>query len=260
VIHIPNKNKTVVKSMDLLNLFIDHPKLSLNEIVNLSGEPKTSVHRMVGSLEGMGFLQRDKEGRFSLGLLFLQFGQLVSERLDIREIALPIMTELRDDIGEAVNLIIRDGNEAIYIEKKDTIHPVRLYTKIGRRAPLYAGACSRIILAFLPIQEQEEYLKAVELKAIGTGTIIDKDKLRMVLEESKKNGYTISNSELENNTFSIAAPIFDYTGNIIAGLSIAGPNERLLDERIPEILERLKKSTDLISQKLGWADTMRTVS
>ncbi|MDP4137288.1 MAG: helix-turn-helix domain-containing protein, partial [Bacillota bacterium] len=108
-----HKNKTVVKAMTLLNLFLTRERLSLGDMIELTGMPKTSVYRMVCSLEEMGFLDRDENGMYSLGLLFLQYGHLVSERLDIRKIALPIMEELRDDVDEAVHLIVRQGNEAM---------------------------------------------------------------------------------------------------------------------------------------------------
>ncbi|WP_209124034.1 IclR family transcriptional regulator [Alkalihalobacillus sp. BA299] len=246
-----NKNKTVVKSMKLLDLFRTYRKLSLNEMVQLSGIPKTSVHRMIGSLEDMGFLSKDSEGKYTLGMLFLEFGQLVADRLDIRKIAYPIMRDLRDDLGEAVHLIIRDQNEAIYIEKLDTLHPVRLFTKVGRRSPLYAGACSRIILAHLPEKELEAYLDETELKPFETGTITEKDKLRAILQQSRANGYAISYSELENQTVSIAAPIFDHTGHVVGGLSIAGPDSRFQDEHLPTLIEKVKRAADEISQKLG---------
>ncbi|HJV47091.1 MAG TPA: IclR family transcriptional regulator [Bacillota bacterium] len=254
-----NKNKTVVKSMDLLNLFLTHTKLSLSEMVELSGMPKTSVHRMVGSLEDMGFLTKDKDGKYSLGLLFLQFGQLVAERLDIRQLALPIMQILRDDVEEAVNLIVKDGKESMYIEKLDTNHPVRLYTKIGRRAPLYAGACSRILLTYLPDHEREEYLQGIELNSIGLGTITDKEELRSLLDNSRKYGYSVSHSELEDHTSAVAAPIFDYTGQMVAGLSIAGPDVRFKDERLPELIKKVKEAANEISKKLGWMDSSLVV-
>lgn len=251
-----NKNITVVKSLDVLNLFIQHTKLTFNEIVDLLGAPKTSVHRMVGSRETMGFLQKDSEGRYLLGLRFLQFGQLVAERLDIREIAFPIMKELRDEVKEAVHLIIKDGNEAIYIEKLDTPHPVRLYTQVGRRAPLYAGACSRIILSYLDKEEQERYLIETELAAIGTGTITDKELLRQSLAEAREAGYTISYSELENETVAIAAPIFDHTGSLAAGLSIAGPESRFGNERLPKLIILIKKAAKEVSSQLGYKEKM----
>ncbi len=240
--------------MDLLNLFLSHTKLNLNEMIQLSGIPKTSVHRMVGSLEDMGFLQRDHEGKYALGLVFLQFGNLVAERLDIRNIALPIMRELRERVGEAVHLVVKDGRESIYIEKLDTDHPVRLYTKIGRRSPLYAGACSRILLAFMDETEREQYLSEVELLPIGNGTITAKEKLRAVLETSRKKGYSFSLSELENYTAELAAPIFDHNGRLTAGISVAGPEVRFHKDRLPELAEDVMRAANEISHMLGWIE------
>ncbi len=172
------KNVTLVRAMRVLDLFREHERLSLPEMAALSGLPKTTVFRMAGALEEMGFLSRDDRGTYRLGLRFLEFGQLVTERLDLRRVALPVMQALRDEVGDAVNLVVRDGREAIYIEKVEALAPVRVYTRIGRRAPLYAGACPRVLLAYLPEDEQERYLQEVALVPIGAGTITDRQRLR----------------------------------------------------------------------------------
>lgn len=130
-----NTNKTVVKSMEILRLFIAHDQLTLNEMIELSGMPKTSVHRMATSLADMGLLEKQETGAYRLGLMFLEYGQLVADRLDIRRIARPFMESLRDEVGEAVQLIVREGDEAIYVEKIEGTRPVRLYTAVGRRSP-----------------------------------------------------------------------------------------------------------------------------
>lgn len=248
-----SKNKTVIKSMDLLNLFLNHTKLSMNDIIRLSGVPKSSAHRMIGSLADMGFLTKDQDGHYSLGLLFLQFGNLVAERLDIRHVAAPDMLRLRDGIDEAVHLAVRDGDFSMYVEKLDTDHPVRLFTKIGRKAPLYAGASSRILLAFMPDAERERYLGEVELEKIGDGTIVSMDKLRETLALTRKTGYSFSRSELENYTAELCAPIFDHAGRMAAGLSIAGPEVRFGEDRLPELIRTVKQTAYDISRKLGYA-------
>ncbi|MGG1396812.1 IclR family transcriptional regulator [Bacillus salipaludis] len=247
-----SKNKTVVRSMDILNLFLTHSKLSFNEVIQFSGRPKSSVYRMVVSLEEMGLLDKDEDGKFSLGILFLQFGHLVSERLDIRQAALPIMKKLHDKVGEAVHLIVQDGKEAIYIEKVDTKQRLRHYTAIGWRTPLYAGACSRVILAFLPHDEREQYLEQIELKSIAIGTITDEERLRILLEETQKTGYTFSHSELENYISAVAAPIFNYKGSIIGGISIAGLDVNYQKEMLPSLVEKVKSAAFEISREFGY--------
>ncbi|KAB7706536.1 helix-turn-helix domain-containing protein [Bacillus aerolatus] len=246
------KNKTVVRSMDILNLFIDHAQLTFQEIIDLSGIPKTSVYRMLMSLEEMGFLEKGADSKYRLGLMFLHFGQLVSSRLDIRQIAFPIMQELHNDVGEAVNLIVKQGNEAMYIEKIDTNQKVRLYTAIGRRSPLYAGACSRVILSFLPSSEVDEYIESIELKPFAMGTITNKESLSKAIKQAQKDGYTISHSELENHTSAIAAPIFDHKGDVVAGISIAGIEANYQNENIPVFVEKAKRAAEQISERLGY--------
>ncbi|MCY9162435.1 IclR family transcriptional regulator [Bacillus atrophaeus] len=247
-----NKNKTVVKSMTLLNLFLTEPKLTLSELISLSGMPKTSVHRMVSSLEEMGLLTRDRNGAYTLGLVFLEFGQLVSERLDIRQIAKPVMEELCQEVDEAVHLIMRDGNEAIYVEKIEGTQTVRLYTAIGRRSPLYAGACARSILSFLPQEEIETYIRQTEFVPIGSGTITDPAELLQTISSSLENGYTVSYSELENYTAAIGAPIFSHKGQVAAGISIAGFEARFTKERLPYLTEKVKGAALQISEKMGY--------
>ena len=246
------KNKTVVRSMDILNLFIDHAALTFQEIIELSNIPKTSVYRMLISLEEMGFVVKGNDTKYRLGLLFLTFGNLVSSRLDIRQIAFPIMQDLHKELKEAINLIVREGDEAIYIEKVDNYQKVRLYTAIGRRSPFYAGACSRVLLSFLPDNEIATYLENVELRTIAMGTITDKEKLVESIQNARENGYTISHSELENHTSAIAAPIFNYKGEVIAGISIAGIEANYQNENEPIFAKKAMDAANEISKRLGY--------
>lgn len=239
--------------MALLHLFLHEPSLTLSELVSKSGMPKTSVHRMVSSLEEMGFLNRDASGAYSLGLVFLEFGQLVADRLDIRKIAKLMMEELCREVDEAVQLIMRDGHEAIYVEKIEGTQTVRLYTAIGRRSPLYAGACARSILSFLPREEIETYINQTELVSIGSGTITDPEKLLQEIDASVQNGYTISYSELENYTAAIGAPIFNHKRQVTAGISIAGFEARFTEDRLPHLTEKVKDAALQISRKIGYS-------
>ncbi|WP_153732130.1 IclR family transcriptional regulator [Sporosarcina obsidiansis] len=248
------KNKTVVRSLDILNLFIEHPALTFQEIIELSGIPKSSVYRMLTSLEEMKFLEKGADSNYRLGLLFLKYGSLVSKRLDIRKIAYPIMEALHYDVKEAINLIVQQGDEAIYIEKIDTYQKVRLYTAVGRHSPLYAGACSRIILSYLTDDEVNKYLDSVERKQWAKGTITDREELLSSIQETRKNGYTISHSELENYTSSIAAPIYDFSGEVVAAISIAGIEANYQEDNIENLIPKVKKAALEISRQLGYVE------
>lgn len=238
--------------MDILNLFIDHTELSFQEVIDLSGFPKTTAFRMLKSLEEMEFLEKGTDAKYRLGILFLKFGHLVSTRLDVRKIAYPIMNELHNETKEAINLIVRDGNETVYIEKIDTKQKVRLYTAIGRKSPLYAGACPRAILSFLPEAEVKEYLESVELKSFAKGTVTDKEKLYETIVQARDHGYTISHSELEDHTSAVAAPIFNHKGEVIAAMSIAGLEANYKEGNVEIFVEKLMNATAEVSKQLGY--------
>ena len=246
------KNTTVIKTLDILNLFARYDKLSLQELMNLSGMPRTSLLRMLASLEEMGFLQKDGHGKYALGLIFLEFGQRVAERLDIRGIALPVMRQLQQDADEAVNLIIVDGNDAVYIEKIETSHPVKAYTAIGRRAPLYGGACPKILLAFMPEAERERYIQETKLVQYAQGTIVDKEELRQEIQMIRSRGYSVSHSELRDFTSAVAVPIFNQEGHCVAGLSLVGLTVRFTADRIDRFVPLLKAAAGEISGQMGW--------
>ncbi|MFJ8235384.1 IclR family transcriptional regulator [Ureibacillus sp. NPDC094379] len=246
------KNKTVVRSMDILNLFIEHTELSFQEIIELSEIPKTTVYRMLKSLEEMEFLEKGLDAKYRLGMILLKFGNLLYNRLDVRKIAYPIMQELHSDVKEAINLVIRDGEEAIYIEKIDDKQKVRLYTAVGRKSPLHAGACPRAIFSFLPEYEVKEYLDSVELKSYANGTFTDKEKLYEKVKQEREQGFTISHSELENHTSAVAAPIYNHLGEVVAGMAIAGLEANYQGENVDIFVDKLIKATTEISRKLGY--------
>ncbi|MBA2871133.1 DNA-binding IclR family transcriptional regulator [Anoxybacillus calidus] len=244
-------NKTVVKALELLQLFTTYEQLTLQEIVQLTKLPKTSVFRMVQSLMTTGFLKKEGEA-YELGLSLLQFGCLVTERLDVRKVALPIMKQLREETNEAVNLVVKDGDEAIYVEKVETSEPVRVYTRVGRRAPLYAGACPRVLLTFMSIEEQKKYLDRVELIPITSKTIVNREELKNLINEAKKKGYTVSHSELADYSSAVAVPIFNHEGKVVAGLSVVGPENRFQSSYIEQLVPKLKHKAGQISKALGF--------
>ncbi|MGP7817922.1 IclR family transcriptional regulator [Niallia sp. 01092] len=249
-------NVTIVKSMDVLYLFIKHPKLNLNEIVQLSGKPKTSVQRIVNAFEEIGFLEKDENGRYSLGLFFLQFGDLVHKRLDINTIASPIMHKLKEEVEETIILTYLQESETVNIASVESEQPIRLYSQIGQKSPLYAGAGSRIILAFLEKEQLETYLSNTKLIKLASNTITNPNELRRVLKKSKEDGYAVSYSEITDLGAGIAAPIFNHRGVPIAGLTISGIDTIFTKEKEPLFIEKVKEAAKEISIKLGYTETL----
>ncbi|MED4271898.1 IclR family transcriptional regulator C-terminal domain-containing protein, partial [Geobacillus stearothermophilus] len=117
---------------------------------------------------------------------------------------------------------------------------------------LYAGACPRALLAFMDEKEQARYLERTKLVKIAKNTVTDKQALRRQLEEDRKRGYTVSYSELENYSAAVAVPIFNHEGAAIAGLSVAGPEQRFLPDDVARIVPLLRQAAMEISRELGF--------
>jgi IclR family transcriptional regulator, KDG regulon repressor len=245
-------SKTLIKALKMMDLFVDHPKLTIAQMSKISGIPKTTMHRIVHSLVEAGFLTACGENGYQLGLKLLHFGSLVKDRLDLRGIAFPFMQNLQMELQEAVNLIVLQDNQAIYIEKIDTPQPVRVYTKIGRTAPLYAGACPRLLLAYIEKEEREQILSNVEWKPYTSHTILNREELEPILEETREKGYSVSYSELTEGSAAVAAPIFNDMGAVVGGLSVAGPENRFREGRLPTLIEATVRTAKEISAALGY--------
>lgn len=252
-----NINNSLDKALDLLKYFSEeNPVRGLSEISRISSIPKATVYRLFNTFEKNGFLQKvdiqGKQNQYKLGMKFFELGMIVSESIKLKETALPFMEKLRDLLNEDVQLAVQENNYAIYIEKLICTHPVRLFTKVGKRAQLSAGACARAILSFLQDEEIQEILDSEPLERYTEITIVDKDELWKKIEESRIKGYTISFGELEPQTVSVGAPIFDYSQKVIAAISVAGPEQRFNSENLPLIIEETKKTAAEMSKVLGY--------
>ncbi|KAB2333271.1 IclR family transcriptional regulator [Cytobacillus depressus] len=250
-------NQSVIKALRLLQYFtLENPKRSLADISKYSGLAKPTAYRMLRALEEEGFLMRNEHNLedkdYQLGLRLFELGNIVAEGMELRKIALPYMEELRNEINEVVHLVILDRMEAVYVERVETDRPMKLFTRIGLRTPLYAGSAPRLLLAFMKEQEQEEILKEIKLSPFTESTVKNIDQLRALLKEIKANGYSISYGEFVSGTLGMSVPIKNHTANVIGSLTVAIPGDHFQEEKTSEIIERLLLKAEEISRKCGF--------
>lgn len=162
------------------------------------------------------------------------------------------MKMLQQKFDLAVQLVVLDETDGLYIEKIESLKPVLLYTRVGRRAPLYAGACSRILLSFQSEEKIGEVLQKPR-KKYASGTPHTDEEISELIDFGKKNGYAYSVSELEEGTVSIAVPIFNSDRRVEYSISIAGIESLLPQEKINTFLEGLWETAALISTELGYS-------
>jgi DNA-binding IclR family transcriptional regulator len=250
-------NASVIKALKILDLFTDEEKeLTLAEIARRSDLAKPTAYRLLSSLEVCGYLVKtkmsDQDIRYKLGLKLLELGNLVMERLELRNTALPHMKTLCSEIDEVVHLVIREGNEAVYIEKVESNQNIRLYTRIGKRSPLYVGSGPKLLFAHLPKAERRRLLDGLTMESLTPNTITDKEQLLKDLEKIRDQGFSTSHGEQDANTFGISFPIRDYTEQVIAALGVSGLAARFSHEKEADMLQKVKRAAQLISKELGF--------
>lgn len=222
--------------------------VSLKILAAETGLHSSTVFRILGSLTGHGFVERDEGGGYRLGRRLLQLGARVRSDVDIRQEALPAMEWLRDQVDESVNLTIREGDEVIYVERAAPKRMVRVEQVIGSRAPLHVTAVGKIMLGFEGGEAIREYARRTGLRAYTPNTIDDPVRLTRAGEAALAAGYAFDNEEAELGVGCIGTLVHDASGAAVAGLSISAPIERRRDEWADLLVQAAAR----ISERLGY--------
>ena len=225
--------------------------MTLSECAAVLGYSKPTTHRILQTLTRREFLRHDEErGTFTLGVANLRLGTEFLESIDLRHEALPMLRTLAESTGETAHLGRISGHDVVYIEKVESSHAVRMYSRVGDTMPAYSTGIGKAILAFLDEGEMERHLPDV-LTPRAANTITDRAALREEFARTRERGYSIDDVENEDGIRCTGAPVFDHTGHVQAGVSVAGPATRMTVERLHELGPQLRVQADLISQRLG---------
>lgn len=199
---------------------IDHPRLSLSGIARRTGLPLPTVHRLVRELVDSRWLERDEEGLYRIGLRLWEVGLLGRLSVRLREVALPFMQALYESTRENVQLAVRDGYDALYVEKLSGHASVPIVTRIGGRLPMHATGVGKALLAFQPAEFVRSYLTR-RLERPTPYTITEPGRLRRDLDGVRRRGYAVTSEEMTVGSCSLAAPILDTGGDrAVAAVSI----------------------------------------
>jgi len=244
--------RAVERALQILNSFTDdYPERGVSDIAEAVGLHKATAHRILSTLLNYGFIERASNGsNYKLGVQLLDLGYRVNRRLDVRQEAIPYITQLGSTIDEAVDLSVFDQGQMLCVEMIQSSHALTISASVGKRLPAHCTAGGKLFLANLPDDELTEYLQK-PLHSFTEYTHNDPVILREEFKTILKNGYGIDEQELELGVRAVASPVFDHKNKIIATVSIPGPLSRLTIERIQEITPLLLRATKDISQRLG---------
>jgi IclR family transcriptional regulator, KDG regulon repressor len=243
--------QSIVRAVDILKCFEDIEELGVTEISNKLGLHKSTVFNIICTLERCQYLEKsDNSGKYRLGIELFRIGTKVDS--DLRKIALPYLEDLLARFKETVNLVVRDREYVIYLEKIESPHSMRISTAVGSRLPVNATAVGKAILSGLPDAELGETVNGLSVARFTANTICDKDKLLASIKKVRCSGYAEDFEELEVGLMCVAAPIFNHKGKAFAAISVSGPTSRMLDSIRQEIGKSLGEVARQISTKFGY--------
>lgn len=238
--------RAVERALDILLCFTEGADLSLTEIAARVGLHKSTVHRLLASLEGKGFLLRSPSTeKYRLGFRLWELSANLSHSDDPEVVLLPEMEHLRDEVEETVSLYVRDGLERIRIQAVQSNQAIRRVAQIGARLPLYVGASSKVLVTFAEPDVQEQVLAS---DSWPSG--LDKAGFIRQLQEVRELGYATSVEEREAGAAAVSVPIYNRSQKLVAALAISGPANRLTLERMREQAPVLKRFADRMGKML----------
>ncbi|WP_274362989.1 IclR family transcriptional regulator [Paenibacillus thermotolerans] len=239
--------RAVERALDILLVFTEHNSLGLTEIADKVGLHKSTVHRLLASLEGKGFLERDAvTEKYRLGFRIWELSaQLAAQTDDPGILLLPEMERLRDLVGETVSLYIREGNERVRIQAVQSNQAIRRVAPVGVRLPLYVGASSKVLLALADDEVRDRIMSDPSWPAS-----IDRGGFLSQLADIRRTGYATSVEEREPGAAAVSAPIMSSGGRLVAALAVSGPSNRLHAEKMKEIAPQVIESARRMGKML----------
>lgn len=229
------------------------PELTSDEIGAAVGLHKSTVYRMLATLEASQFVERSPDGEiYRLGAASVLLGTTALGEMDLPRVARPHLQSLMRSSGETVHLVVINGGSGLVIDKIDSERSVRMTSSIGYRSPLHCTGAGKVLLAHMPPPEIEAFFAEEDLLEYTQETITDPEQLCQHLEQIRRQGYALDAEENEPGLRCLAAPIHDYSGTVIASVSVSGPSTRMGADVLPPLRHTLLEHTGAISRELGY--------
>ncbi|MDR5694519.1 MAG: IclR family transcriptional regulator [Armatimonadota bacterium] len=254
--------RSVLKALELLQAFTpDEPEFGVTDLATRLGMHKSTVFRLLMTLEAEKFVQRDHTtGKYRLGIKLFELGSLVQNLLELRKVARPYLEELQERCGETIHLAVLDEGQVLYVDKLESPKPIQMYSRVGRRAPAHCTGLGKVLLAYLPPEEVDAIIARNGLKRYTDKTITDPRKLHDHLALVRQRGYATDIGEHEELIRCASAPIWDHTGKVVAAVSITTIGVRFDPRRMDELVHLVRETTAQISYDLGYRQGMSDAS
>jgi IclR family transcriptional regulator, KDG regulon repressor len=246
-------NNSIAKAFNLLNYFNrSKPEWGVRELAKETGANKSTIYRMLATLESLGVLQKNVVSeKYSLGLKLFELGNRVSIQSALVSQTHPVLEKVAAEITETVHLGILKDSQVFMVDKIESPKGLKLNSVVGASSPAYCSGLGKTLMAHLSEFDLNQTMKKIEFKANTEFTITKKTILKKELEEIRTLGYAIDRQELELGLICVAVPVYNQNNQVIAALSAAGPAIRFQEENVKGYVAILKNGADAIQQKIG---------
>lgn len=241
----------VDRVVEILDCLEQHALLSLTEIVKITGIPKPTCHRILQSLLYHHMVRR--EGRlYGIGsrLFAYVYSQLMNEPLE--HVSRPVLKELRDTVGLTAILCVRQGAFRVVVGLEEADQGERRFVGIGQVAVIFAGAPSKVLLAFESEAQRDAILADIQIRKLTPHTIASRTELELECDRIRKAGWALSVAEREPTAFSVSVPVAERGGRVVASLSVTGPLTAFSRSKVPTWVIPLASGGRKLSEALGY--------
>ncbi len=250
-------NQSAEKTMRIIELLANSPQpMRLLDIARALNMNTSTASRFLTTLSLMNYVGQEKNSsRYYLTFRICQLANRIQSHTSLRDLVNPYLQELCTELEVSACLAIEQNQQVVYIDVAHSPKPsAQGMKRIGNIAPLHCTGIGKLFLLNYSVQELHTLQPAGGFLRYTSHTLTTVDELLPVLERARRDGYALDNEECEIGTRCVALPVRDFSGRIIAGFSVTGTPEQLTDSFIGENLPRLKKLSDLLSEKMGFED------
>lgn len=244
-------NQSVEKSIQIVEIMSrEKGPMRLQDIALKCEMPASTVLRMVNTLLVYGYVVQDpRTQRYALSMKFARLGSRICGQFSLRDAAHPLLVELSQHCQDVASLGCEDGMEVVYtdvVEGQDDV--VR---RLGSRLPMHSTGVGKLLLLNYDSRQLNEYIAAKGLPALTPNTLVTREDLEAGLDEARTRGYALDDEECELGARCVAAPVRDWSGHIVAAISVSGPVSRMSMEHIRDILPLVQQAADGISRRMA---------
>ena len=243
------------RALDIVECFsFQQRELGLSEIAEITGLNMTTAKRLISNLTRRGYLQQVPDTkRYQLGIRLFELGGIVFSSFSLRKAASHHITRLQNKTAATVLLGAMMDDQLVYVDKREGKGMIRITSDIGWRRPLHYGMLGMVLMAHLDPGHVKEILEKTPLTAHTSNSLTDKDAFSIRLEEIRKKGFIFEKEEAVEGIMGIAAPIRDYSRQVIASLGVAIPVVKSNSEKeLKKTVEQVMITCDEISSDLGY--------